>query len=89
MWHQFYFLSRPLPRSEELKKLAEKLGVSDFGLQVMQGAARRTDEAELQRRVLHAIGAKREAALWLLATFSALASLASALAAWYAVVFRG
>ncbi len=64
---------------EELTNQAIKLGVSFDQL----GNPR--NEAELQRRVSDALRSNREHKLWIIALVSAIASVFSALAAWFAV----
>ena len=48
--------------------------------------APRTDTAELQRRVWQAKREKRDARAWWIAVLACIASVLSALAAWYAVL---
>ncbi len=79
------FLHRKLPQGRELELLAEEMGVSRFDAWVEKHGQTGLDESELQKRVLEAMRARRESWLWLFAFLSALASLASALAAWLAV----
>jgi hypothetical protein len=70
-----------LPRGEALKTLAIKLGVSTAELADKHGVE---SEPELQRRVLEAQRARRESWLWVVAVAAMIASVASALAAWWA-----
>ena len=67
---------------EKLEKRANQLGVSLNNLYSSNGLA---DEPELQRRVIEAERHRRDGCLWLIALISALASAASAVAAWVAV----
>jgi len=67
-----------------LEQEADRLGVSRYG--TFNGQT--LNIAELQRRIWQAKREKRDARLWWIAFISALASLASALAAWHAVVSR-
>ena len=57
----------------------EELGVSQYGLSTQNDTF---NEPEAQRRVLEAERSIRDARLWIIAVISALASLASAIAAW-------
>lgn len=79
------FFLRRVPTRERLTETAKKLGVSMDALYSGTGIL---DEPELQRRVLEASRARRESWLWLLAFLSALASVASAAAAWVAIGLR-
>lgn len=71
-----------LKSGDSLLKEANKLGVSTSNLGGPE------DWSELQRRVMDAKRFKRESLAWLVALVSALASLLSAAAAWYAVVYK-
>ena len=83
---KFLLLTRKkLPQGNELEGLAEQLGVSQFNIWVTKDDKTGLDEAELQRRVLDCLRARREEALWLIALIAAAASFLSALAAWVAV----
>lgn len=79
-----FFVLRQLPRGEALERMAERLGVSREGTLFPSGAI--TNEPELQRRVQEALRSRRDSWMWLLAFVSALASAASAFAAWLAVL---
>jgi hypothetical protein len=73
-----------LLQGEELVKLAQKLGVDTQGDPITQsssGGHKRADDAELQRRVIEAERAIREAKLWKIAVISAVASVFSAVTA--------
>ena len=83
-----YLFMRQLPTGEALDELAKELGVSQFGLERIIGASRRTDEAELQKRVMEAVKFRQQSMLWLIAVISATASVFSALAAWVAACQR-
>ena len=77
-----------LLQGDALEARACELGVSIEGdprSQSTSGAAPRTSDHELQRRVLEAERHIRENRLWIIAVISALASLVSAVAAWVAV----
>ena len=63
-------------------------GVSMFNTAETKHGQTGTNTYEVQRRLREAIKDARDSWLWLLALVSALASLASALAAWTAVVAR-
>ena len=65
-----------------LKKEAEELGVS---LSELGGPE---NWAELQKRVINAKRFKRESRLWAVALASAIASIISASAAWYAITYK-
>jgi len=86
MFFRYIFL-RKLPRGPELEKLADALGVSSFGLDVTIGAARRRDEAELQRRVLEMIRSHRDSLLWVIAVIVAFGSALSGCAALITVLW--
>lgn len=92
MIFKFLFLRRPLPQGRTLEAIAAELGVSRAGSVVQKTGVTGpetfeslSDEAELQRRVMEAIRARLDSWLWLIAFISALASFASAVAAWVAV----
>jgi hypothetical protein len=77
-----------LPEGEALEKLARELGVDVQGdprTHSSSGRAPRASDYELQRRVIEAQRADREAKLWLLALISAIASVVSAVTAIIAV----
>lgn len=71
-----------LKTGDELIKEAEKLGVS---LSEIGGPI---NYAELQKRVIEAKRFKRESMAWFVALASAIASIISAGAAWYAIVYK-
>jgi hypothetical protein len=73
---------RRLPQGQKLKTLAIRLGVSMAEIGTHEGLE---SEPELQRRVQEAQRSRRESWLWLVAILAMLASIASALAAWWAV----
>lgn len=76
---------RKFPRKEEdLLKLAEKLAVSLDSSTTNVGI----DRSIIQRRILAILAERRNSSLWKLALFSALASVFSGAAAWYAIVFK-
>ncbi|MGA2067705.1 MAG: hypothetical protein ABSG86_22245 [Thermoguttaceae bacterium] len=80
---------KKLLQGDALEKRARDLGVDMEGSPITHSASgrqRRADDAELQKRVLEAERSRRESQLWLLALVSALASLVSAIAAWWAVL---
>jgi len=70
---------------QQLHDEAARLGVSLYG--TFDGSI--TNTAELQQRVWQAKREKRDARLWWIAVLSCVASVLSALAAWYAVVHSG
>ena len=73
----------------ELEKRARELGVDisgDTRTQSSSGRAPRAPDYELQRRVIEAERRNRESRLWVLALISAIASVVSALTAFWAVV---
>ena len=74
----------------ELEQRARELGVDMTGELITQSAMGRHKVAafELQRRVIEAERHLRESRTWMLALISALASVASAVAAWIAVAHR-
>jgi len=71
-----------LKTGDPLLKEAEDLGVS---LSEIGGPI---NYAELQKRVMEAKRFQRDSRLWAVALASAIASILSAAAAWYAVVYR-
>jgi hypothetical protein len=68
---------RKLPKDEELDTLMEEMGVP-----VVQGE----NVADKQPRYIDASRHLRESRTWVLAALSALASVVSAFAAWWAVL---
>lgn len=85
MMIKYLFRSPQIPDdAKQLEALAEKLGVSLYG--TWDGRA--LDTAEVQARILAMLNHHRSSSLWLIAFLSALASLASAVAAWTAVALR-
>ena len=85
MAFRYLFLCGKLPQGGELEALADKLGVSQAKTWETIGGKTTLDEPELQRRVMEAIRLRRDSWVWVLAFISALAALASALAAWVAI----
>ncbi len=80
-----------LPDGDQLEKRARELGVDIMGeprAQSSSGRAPRATDYELQRRVMEAERGARESRLWILAMISAVASVASAIAALMAVARR-
>ncbi len=78
-----------LPTGEELDKRCQRLGVDITGeprTQSASGSRPRASDFELQRRLIEAERSNREHKLWVVALVSALASVVSALAAWFAVM---
>jgi hypothetical protein len=79
-----YFFKR-LPTDEVmLTKLAERLGVSMSGTAETFTGKTGTNIYEVQRRVMEAIRLRRDSLAWVVAVLAALASAASAVAAWIA-----
>jgi hypothetical protein len=80
---------RRLKEKEGLRRQAKKLGVS---LEQLPGKPEPPitilNDPEIQRRVMEAQRHKREGSLWLLALLSAIASIVSAVAAWYAIAHK-
>ena len=72
---------KKLPRGEKLEKLAEKYGITNHSSATNTG----TDDSILQERLIRYLESKRNSRMWVVALLSAIASVASALAAWYAV----
>ena len=68
-------------QGKELENRAEELGVSFDRLYSEAGI----NEPELQKRVLEAERSLRESRLWQIALTSSIASVVSAIAAWFAV----
>lgn len=78
---------KKLPTDEiELRKLAQKLGVSLHHIFETQKGL--TDIPELQSRIINAQRSIREGRLWWIALISAIASMLSALAVWIAVLMK-
>jgi hypothetical protein len=78
-----------LLEGDKLEKRARELGVDiveDARTQSSSGRAPRAPDFELQRRVIEAERRNRESWLWVLAVVSAVASVVSALTAFWAVV---
>jgi len=77
-----------LLEGDQLEQRARELGVDVAGeprTQSSSGRAPRASDYELQRRVMEAERRVRESRLWILAMISAVASVASAIAALIAV----
>ena len=72
-------------RMTALRELAQKLGCSLTS--TYSGDGSKHLEEEVVRRIQEAARSLREARLWWVAVFSAIASVISSLAAWTAVVF--
>jgi hypothetical protein len=73
---------------KDLEERARQLGVDVSGgprFQSSSGSAPQAPEHELQHRVIEAERSIRESRLWILAVISAIASVASALTAFWAV----
>jgi hypothetical protein len=81
-------ICRKLPTGSALEAEAERLGVTLYDIYKTKEGLKYLDEPELQRRVLAAWADRRNGRLWLLALASAVASVLSAAAAWYAVVHK-
>lgn len=66
---------------DDFNKLVDKLGITH------DSATRSTgeDRSIMQARVLAMLSERRNSSLWVIALISAIASVISALAAWYAV----
>jgi post-segregation antitoxin (ccd killing protein) len=78
-----------LLEGDELEKRARELGIDisgDLRTQSSSGRAPRAPDFELQHRIIEAERRNRESRLWILALISAIASVASALTAFWAVV---
>ena len=72
---------KKMPQGEELQNFCSKLGISIHSSGTKSG----TDDSILQERCLRFLESQRGARLWIIAVISSIASVASALAAWYAV----
>ncbi len=70
---------------EDLRKLADKLGVSHDS--ATGGAGE--DRSIIQARILAMLSERRNSTLWIIALLSAIASVFSAFAAWYAIAKCG
>lgn len=77
---------RKLPTVEELKQRCQELGVDTTEVWFQSGKRADARPEELQRRLIEAERSLREHRLWIVAVVSAIASLASAIAACYAVI---
>jgi len=85
-----------LLQGQELRDRARELGISLEGLPAQltedpygrTGSIDHLNDPEIQRRLMEAERRIREGRLWFLAVISAVASVVSAAAAWYAVVHR-
>ena len=87
MWTKYLF--RKLPSNDqELENLAQDLGVSLFGTAVTHSGHTGTDTNEMQRRIMDHIRFRKDNALWLIVLLAGLSSLASAIAAWLAVLHK-
>lgn len=78
-----------LPTGEELERRCQKLGVDITGeprTHSASGSRQRASDFELQRRLIEAERSAREHKLWVVALVSAVASVVSAFAAWFAVM---
>jgi post-segregation antitoxin (ccd killing protein) len=78
-----------LLEGDELEKRARELGIDISGDTRTQSSSGRTPRApdfELQRRIIEAERRNRESRLWVIAVISAIASVVSALTAFWAVV---
>lgn len=77
-------LALPLREREvPLRELASKLGASLTSTYTSNG---KHLEHEVVHRIREAARSKRESSLWLIAVISAVASVVSALAAWFAIL---
>jgi len=84
MWFKYHFV-RALPTdARELELLAQELGVSLFETAAGGAGITATNTYEVQKRIMEALRYRRESWTWLFAFIAALASFASALAAWIA-----
>ncbi|MDR3742159.1 MAG: hypothetical protein P4L40_24335 [Terracidiphilus sp.] len=84
-------IMKKLLEGNELESHARKLGIDIKGERITQsssGQIQRASDYEIQRRVIDAERAKRDSWLWAFAFISAIASVLSALAAWFATVHR-
>ena len=66
---------------DDFNKLVDKLGVTHDSATTSAGE----DHSIMQARVLAILSERRNSSLWIIALLSAIASIASAFAAWYAV----
>lgn len=79
---------RRLKKGQELRNRAMELGVSLEQLPHREPPITVLNEPEIQRRVMEAERHRRDSSLWLLALISAVASVISAIAAWYAMAHK-
>ena len=71
---------RSFPKSQKgLDKLAKKLGITHDSATTNVGE----DRSIIQARILAMLNERRNSSMWLIALVSAIASVVSALAAWY------
>lgn len=78
-----------LPTGEELEKRCQQLGIDITGeprTHSASGSRPRASDFELQRRLIEAERFGRDRKLWVVALVSAVASVISAFAAWFAVL---
>ena len=84
-------MNKQLPEGDELEKRCLDLGIDIQGERIFQsanGRFKRAGDYELQLRLSEALRSRRESRLWLLALISAIASVASAVAAFLAVASK-
>ena len=73
---------RAFPKTKDgLDKLIDKLGITHDSATTNVGE----DRSIMQARILAMLSERRNSSLWVIALLSAIASIISALAAWYAV----
>ena len=78
-----------LPIGEELERQCQQLGIDITGeprTHSASGSRVRATDFELQRRLIEAERSSRDRKLWVIALVSAVASVISAFAAWFAVL---
>lgn len=76
---------RKLPAGNELKQRCKDLGIDTTKVVYQSGHSIEAGDEELQRRLIETERSIREHKLWIVALFSAIASMLSAVAAWVAV----
>ncbi len=82
---------RKLLKGDELRKRAEELGIECSGLEIPHSSSGEhvaVYEFQLQHKVMEAERSIREQRLWIIAFISAIASVISACAAWFAIVLK-
>lgn len=86
MPHFKYYFSKLPDDQNSLEKIAGELGGSMHLVEHSQAGTK--SRYEMQRRILETVGHRRDSYLWVIALASAVASVISAAAAWWAIAYR-